>query len=652
MQPTSFHPLFADHAVLQRDRSAPVWGCAPPGVAVTVRLARREAVARAGGDGRWCARLPPLPAGGPFTLEAVASDGSSAVSSDVCVGDVFLCSGQSNMEWPLQSAAQADLAEDDVGLRILTVPRRPSIGERTDLGASWLRCTVASARVFSAVGYFGARMLRRAYPQVPIGMICAAWGGTRIEPWMGPTAVQAVPDLRQAWETATESDRLSQADPAAHERLLRSIREPFALTFERWHDTLCAADGGEAAGFLHPDLAIGGWGEYPMPSYWPNPLVGNHDGVVWFACDVDVPADWAGREAILRLGEVDNEDTTWWNGVEVGATGMLDGPEHWCMQRNYPLQSWLLRPGRNRLVVRVIDYGGRGGFGGGPAGLCLESGERRLPLPATWHFRKGSKLVQPRLAYPAGWVGPADQNTPGALYGGMIAPLVPAALAGIWWYQGESNEGDPLRYRELLPLLVRDWRGRFGPPNAPDSLPFYWVQLTAWRQPTNDPGVPSTWALMREAQTLALKTPNTAQAVILDCGDAEDIHPPNKRDPGERLAALVMCSRGRPVPVAGPRFRGSDVTDDRIRLHFACSGALRTKDGREPGHVAICGTDRTWRWARTRIEGATVLAWHPEVATPVAARYAWADNPAAANLTDCTGLPAWPFRTDDWPTMP
>jgi sialate O-acetylesterase len=646
------HPLFGDSAVLQRDQPLPIWGVARPGATVTVRFAGRTAVTTAGSDGHWLVQFEPLPAGGPHTIEAKAGRAAPAVSHDVLIGDVFLCSGQSNMEWPLRDSANGPAeaaAASDTGMRVLTVPRRVSVTPLRDLDSRWNRCEPGAVAMFSAVAFHGGRALRRAYPDIPVGMIAAAWGGTRIEPWISPLGLQAFPDLYQGYHTAASAAEAARRDPAAYERQVRAIRAPFTETFNRWHAELCRSDGGETAGLMAASHPIEPWPLHDVPGHWPDPQIGNHAGIVWFACNVDVPASWAGTDAVLHLGEVDNEDTTWWNGEPIGAISALDGPDHWCMQRNHPVPGRLLHAGRNRLVVRVIDYGGRGGFGGGPNGLCLRKPEgETIPLPTQWHFKVGSRLIEPCPVYPAGWTGGPNQSDPGALFNGMISPLVPLALAGIWWYQGESNTGNAMAYRDLKRALIQDWRRLFRPGPATNLLPFHWVQLAGFTQPVAEPG-PSSWALLREAQTLAMALPATGQAVILDCSDAMDVHPKNKRDPGERLAAWLRQARGEDIPVAGPRFVKMKVEGNSARLKFVCRGTLTTSDGHPPAHVAISGADRQWRWAESGLDGDSIVVSHPAISEPVAVRYAWADHPASANLTDTTGLPAWPFRTDDWP---
>ncbi len=650
--PLSFHPLFRDHAVVQREAPLPVWGEGEPGTTVRVELAGGEAVGSVEADGRWLVRLPALPAGGPYGLLAESSTGERALSRDILIGDVFLCSGQSNMEWPLadttEAAAAIASAADD-GLRLLTVPKRTALFPRRDLNAAWQVSTPGTAPAFSAVGWHAGRALRQRDPAIPVGLINASWGGTAIESWLSPEELQHFPESNQARQQIVDLDRLRQQDPAAHQAMASSIWADFERNFLAWHQAILAADGGETAGFHQPDQALGAWRDHPMPAFWPNAVMGSHEGVAWFACDLDIPAACAGRDAILRLGSVDNEDTTWWNGQFVGGIDLRDGPDHWNLQRNHVVPGAAIRAGRNRIAVRVIDYGGRGGFGGGPQGMCLDFGTVQVALPATWRCRIGASLISQRPALPLVLNGP-DALGPGcasSLFAGMIAPLIPASLAGILWYQGESNADRAEAYRALFAGLILDWRRWFRSESGAAPLPFVWAQLTAWRMPAERPGQRSTWAELREAQTRTLRLPATGQAVILDCGDAEDIHPRNKRVPGERLARhLSRLVHGDPHPANGPVVSGWEILGLQVCVRFAVTGGLVTRDGRPVAGFWITGSNRIWKIAQARIEGDTVIVSNPEIGTPAAVRYAWADNPVDANLTDGTGIPACPWRSD------
>ncbi len=650
--PLSLHPLFTDHAVLQRGTAVPIWGEGAPGATVRVTCGPGTAVGSVGADGRWLVRLPPLPPGGPLALCIEASDGTRLERSDILVGDVFLCSGQSNMEWPLCESSDAKetiAGSADAGLRLFTVPRRTGLEPCRDVAAQWQASAPWTTPAFSAVAWHAGRALRQRHPAIPVGLISASWGGTAIESWMSHEELQhfARPFASREQVVAQEALRLS--DPAAHAKALTEVRNRFAAVFQQWHAGIVAGDGGEAAGFARPDCDLGDWRDHPVPGFWPDPIIGNHEGVVWFACDVEVPAECAGRDAVLHLGSVDNEDMTWVNGHFVGGIDLRDGPDHWNLQRHHAVPGSAIRAGRNRIAVRVIDYGGRGGFGGGPDGICLDFGASRVLLPTTWRCRVGGPLVGQRPTYPPEMViaGGTSVTCPGTLFAGMIAPLVPTALAGVLWYQGESNAEAAAAYRDLFPGLIADWRRWFRPEPGAAPLPFVWAQLTAFKLPPLAPGQRSSWAELREAQTLALRLPATGQAVILDCGEAEDIHPRNKRVPGERLALhLRRLVHGENVPASGPVVVSVESRGRDLRLGYAATGALTTGDRQPVRGFWLAGGDHAWKSANARIDGATVVLSHPDIASPIAARYAWADNPADANLTDATGIPAGTWRSD------
>lgn len=498
-RPLSLATLFRDHMVLQRDREVPVWGWGAPGTRVEVRFAGTTATTTVAGDGTWRVEIGPFAAGGPNTLEV-----NDLAVRDVLVGDVWICSGQSNMEWPVAASANAEAEIAAAGrptMRLFTVPKSISATPRAQANGAWVACAPDTVRDFSAVGYFFGREMN----DVPIGLIDASWGGTLCEAWTSAIGLRAHPDFADAVE------RIKRAPPAP------------------------AADPGTA----DPDADVSAWKTLALPGHWERALP-DFDGAVWFRRDVDLSAEWAGG-AVLTLGPIDDMDVTWINGVRVG------GIEGWNVPRRYEIPGRVLREGRNAIVVRAVDTGGPGGFAGTAEQMALTRDGESFPLAGEWRYL-------PFRATPP--VAVANPHAPTALYNGMIAPLVPFGIRGVIWYQGESNASRAAQYRTLFPAMIRDWRARWGQ----GDFPFLFVQLANFMAAKPEPSE-SAWAELREAQAMALSLPNTGMAVTIDIGDANDIHPRNKQDVGRRLAA---AARGE----SGPIYKRMAIEGDAIRLWF------------------------------------------------------------------------------------
>ena len=634
------HGLFTDRMVLQRDRAAPVWGTARPGAEVTVRFAGRAACARAGRDGAWRAWLPPVPAGGPHELR-VESEGARLRLRDVLSGDVWICSGQSNMEWPLQQARDAEreiAAARHPAIRLFTVARRVSASPCTDVDGPWRACEPAAASGFSAVGYFFGRALREAL-DVPIGLINASWGGTPAEAWTDAETYAADPAIRALFE---RQRRLMSADPAAMKkynadlaRWKSSLRDP-----DRQTDHDDPGNRGYGKGWASPDFDDADWPARRVPGYWEQQGMAI-DGAVWFRREVEIPAAWAGRDLVLALGPIDDFDETYVNGARVGATG-LETPGFWAHPREYAVPGKLTKAGRAVIAVRVFDRGGNGGFGGRPECLALrraDGGGDAIPLAGDWKHRVELQLPQ----RPAAPFGPDNPHYPCGLYNGMIRPLVPFGVRGAIWYQGETNASRHAEYRALLSAMIGGWRRAWGQ----GEFPFLIVQLANYMAAAAEPGE-SDWAALREAQAqVAQRVPHGGLAVAIDVGAADDIHPRDKQSVGARLAlAAREVAYGEGPVGSGPVFRRAAREGDRLRLFFDHTGGGLVARGGPLKSFAIAGEDGAFVWAEARIEGDTVVVWSPRVPRPAAARYAWADNPAGANLCRAEDLPAVPFRTD------
>jgi len=624
------HPLFSDNVVLQRGEAVPVWGWAKPGEVVTVTLDSHVAKARAGADGKWVVRLPRLLHGGP--LEMAIQGERTVTLTNVLVGDVWLCSGQSNMEMGIgevNRASEEIKQADYERIRLFSVPKHIATEPQALLESRWKLCnpeTIVQGDYagFTAAGFFFGRDLHLELG-VPIGLIDSTWGGTVAEAWTSAEALAAMDDFRPAVE---QVQLLSEQ--------LNSGRYEIETARRKW---FAEADAGSVeAAWSRPHLNDADWASATLPGAWEAAGLGQFDGIVWYRKVIDLPAGWTGGDVTLHLGPIDDQDTTWVNGTMVGTTDV------WNRARDYRLPAGTLKEGRNVIAVRVLDTGGGGGFVGQAGQMGLESGaggaSKTFDLGGSWRYRRSAGLSE---------AGPMPQrldNNPNVvtvLYNGMIAPLLPYSIKGALWYQGESNAGRAAQYQELLPTLIRDWRERFGV----GEFPFLIVQLANFMAVDPEP-VESAWAELREAQWFTARTlPNTGLAVAIDIGEADDIHPRNKQEVGRRLAlAARSIAYGQELPFSGPSCRSSRREGNRIRLRFDhVDGGLVAKGGGELRGFAVAGADGKFVWAEAAIDGETVVVSSPRVAEPVTVRYAWANNPVC-NLHNGAGLPAVPFRTD------
>ena len=612
--------MFSDGAVLQRDRPLPVWGWATPGAKVEVSFGGHSASTTAAGDGTWRVELPAHPAGGPFPMRVREGKDPPVTVRDVLVGDVWLASGQSNMEWPVAQAKDAtrEIARaNDPGIRHFKVPK--SWSERPEVrltGGRWQSASPETVGQFSAVAYYFARDLR-ARTGVPIGIIDSTWGGSSIEAWM---------------------DAGSQGiDAAALAAKLRDVRvsEERALSQSRQRLARWPAFTSDAA-WKNEDLDDRDWDTLPVPGLWETAGYVGMDGTAWYRTSFELTAKEAADGITLGLGMIDDSDEAWVNGHRIGGT-----TNQWNAPRAYRLDPKVLHAGVNHLAIRVTDTGGGGGIHGDAALVYLQpEGAGRRELPAAWKFRPAMAKFS---------MDDTRNQVETLLYNQMIHPLQPYPLRGVIWYQGEANAGadaPAYRYREQFATMIRGWRDDWAQP----KLPFLWVQLANFRSGA-DTANGSPWAVLRESQSHTLALPATAQAVTIDIGDPDDIHPRNKQEVGRRLAlAARHVAYGESLVFSGPTYRKASFGNGRARIEFEPqTGALAVRGGgnRVRG-FEVAGDDHRFHPAIATIEdGNVVVVASDAVSQPRAVRYAWSDNPEQANLANSDGLPASPFRTDD-----
>ena len=620
------HAMFQDHAVLQRDKPIRIWGHAKPAEQVRVALAGKKARAHADAAGYWEVQLPAFKAGGPYTLTATAAGGSTQTVSDVLLGDVWLCSGQSNMElqvWrSLDARAEIEGAHAET-IRLFTVPQTGSVVplETFQTPTQWQKVGPDTLRDFSAACFYFARELQKNV-DVPMGLVDSAWGGSRIEAWISSAG------LRTSGEYNDDLDVLSKYSTDPGEATAR-----WGELWGRWWLNRAGTKPGDEpwSPAYSPD---NGWRSAPRDlgawERWGVPELADYNGMVWYRTKVGLTAAQAEQKAVLLLGSIDEIDMTWVNGRAVGsAYGPGSG-------REYPLPENLLQAGDNLIVVNALDTYRDGGMDG-PASayaLRLQDGTR-VPLQGGWKYRMAPGQDPPPSAP---WQTAGGLST---LYNGMIAPIGRYGLRGVLWYQGESNTTQAARYHARLRSFGNDWRKRFGA-----DLPLLIAQLAGYGMPNTQPAESGS-AELREAQRkAAAEDPHTGLAVTIDIGDRYDIHPPNKQELGRRLArAARHLVYGEKLPPSGPVPLSARHVEDSVVVAFGdVSGGLVAYGAYAPVGFELCGAEPgSCRYADAEIRGREVILRTPSARSATRVRYGWADSPVVT-LFDGAGLPAGPFE--------
>ena len=619
--------MIGDNMVLQRAQELRIWGWASPGESVRVRFAGSSVAAKSDATGRWAVMVKPQTAGGPY--EMVITGRNTIKLRNILIGDVWVASGQSNMEFSLKEAdtgAAAVAAAHDSQIRLFRLQHAASTKPQSDvLPAAWQVAAPDTVGDFSAVAYLFAAQLRERF-HVPIGLIESSWGGTYAESWMSAEALQHFPDY---------ADRLRQLrafTPKDEAEYARYLKEK--LDWNRGHRPEDRGTVGGRPVWADPNLDERDWVPVALPrpdSAWGTDY-DSFDGTVWYRHDISIPPEAAGKDLELHLGSAFQSVQIYYDGEPVMPLSASAG--------SYRVTGNRVHAGRSVITQRLTGSSGYIMISGKPEDLYAQAGHTRISLAGPWLNRTGPDLGafprSPALALYYGFPGIV------VLYNSMIEPLTPFHIKGVIWYQGESNVGAAVLYRQLFPALILDWRKHWGA-----ELPFLFVQLAGY---SSDPADPSDapWAELREAQQAAVALPRTGMATAVDIGNMEDVHPKNKQEVAQRLALVAAgVAYGEDVLASGPTFKSMQVEGERIRVHFDHTGTgLIAKDRYGyPRGFAVAPRGGPYRWARATIDGTDVVVYSDEVAAPIALRYSWANTPDG-NLYNREGLPAIPFRTD------
>jgi sialate O-acetylesterase len=619
-------PMFSDNLVLQRGKPDPIWGWAKPGDVIKVEIAGHTAKAVAGADGRWQAEIEPPAPGGPYTIKITRPD-QTVELHEVLVGDVWLCGGQSNMQLGINQVnndAEEIKNANHPEIRLFIVNQKVaySPAKLPDAAGGWKICspqTIGEGGLggFSAVAYFFGRRIQQDI-HVPVGLIEDCGGGSPVESWMSPAT------LRQVGGYDTQ---LAEMD-----RLHAKGGPEYGSFLMHWLDKYNVGLKGHWAS---PDLNDSDWQTVHIPGAFAEMGLADVPCVCWFRKEIVLPDPLPAGPAAIHLGWVEKMDTTYINGHWVGTSSWV---EH---NRDYDVPGNDLKPGTNLVSLTIFKLKSKDGFLSNPDLLRLTVGDTVISLAGEWKAKLSFNAKPPHPM-------PLDfenyPTMPAVLYLGMIDPVAPLAIKGVIWYQGEANFTQAYRYRTLLPAMIANWRDLFDQ----GDFPFYIVGLPVFMQHRSEPGTDG-WAELREAQALtAEKVPDCALATTVDTGDADNLHPKNKVPVGDRLAYCALArTYGEKIPYQGPTYTSMKPLPGALKLNFAHTDGGLVVKGDKLGEFSIAGKDHKRYWANAKIEGDAVVVSSPQVLDPVAARYAWQANPLAT-LYNKAGLPAVPFRTDDW----
>ncbi|MBN2012129.1 sialate O-acetylesterase [candidate division KSB1 bacterium] len=617
--------LISDGMVLQRSANVRIWGWAAPGEQITIHFVDAAYQTTATTNGKWELMLSDLKAGGPYDMQIDASN--SITIHDIVVGDVWVCSGQSNMGLPLgwlRHVYQGDIAHsENQFIRQFLVPIGFSFDGREDdyKTGAWQQANPENVGRFTAVGYFFARELYDTY-KVPIGLINASLGGSSTEAWISEESIKSFPQYYE--------DALRFKYPGLLDRIKNLDNERVSI----WNKQLKQKDAGyknHQKNWYDPFLDTSDWETMHVPGYWQEAKTGAINGVVWFRRNIDIPLHMAGKPAIIKLGRIVDIDSVFINGQFIGTTGSQYAP------RRYNIPENLLKVGENTIVVRIINTRRRGGFVPGKQ-YELSAGENTLNLESDWKYRIGATAEPFEEPLFTGKI-------PTGLFNSMLAPILNYNIKGVVWYQGESNTSRAFEHYDLFKLLINDWRTNW----HQGDFPFLFVQLPNFVE-VNTETTQYDWAIFRESQLKALAIPNTGMAVTIDVGEWNDIHPVNKKPVGERLAlaAQHVAYGEKNIVYSGPIYKSMKTDSNKIILSFTQVGSgLVAQNSSQLTWFEICGIDNNYVPANAKLEKDRIIVWSDNVSAPVAVRYAWANNPEGANLYNKEGLPASPFRTSE-----
>lgn len=623
---------FTDNMVLQQKTNITFHGKGKPGKKLKLitgwdNKAYSKQIEK---DGLWSLSVATPTAGGPYTL--TFSDGDKLQLQNVMIGEVWFCSGQSNMEMPIAGWGKIMNYEQEItdsnypSIRLFQIKKNTSLSPLNDVVSTmgeWKQCSPISVPDFSSVAYFYARSLWKEL-NVPIGVIDCTWGGTPAEAW---TSYETIKDVLGYQDKTAKMKELNFDSTR--------IQQAYKDDYREWQSLLYKKDKGmceEKPNWASYSLSEEGWKDMSLPGYWEGKGLKDFDGVVWFRKTLDIPAEWAGKSLKLALGMIDDEDITYFDGTEIARGSGFMTP------RVYTVPAVLVKEGKRVITVRVSDFGGEGGIHGEDKDFYIESEGKQMSLSGDWKYNVGLSLK----GFPTPPLAPTSAGYPTVLFNAMVNPMVGFPIKGIIWYQGEANVGRAAEYGDLFPSMIVDWRRKWN-----NDFPFYFVQLANFME-SKKVQSESAWAALREAQAKALRLNHTGMAVTIDIGLADNIHPKNKQEVGRRLALIALANTyGKNVSFSAPVFESFVIKREHVLLDFQNTGkGFLAKNSVLTGFT-IAGADHVFYPATAVIEGDKIEVYAPQVNAPLAARYGWADNPEC-NLYGENGLPVAPFRTDNW----
>jgi len=612
--------IFSDHMVLQRNIPLKVWGDADPGEKLYVSFNGQKVKTKANKFGKWSVVLDPMKSGGPFKM--IVHGKNEIIFEDILIGDVWVCSGQSNMQWPVSKSVNAEKEIENANypnIRLFDVPRTVSNTPLEKIpNTTWKICSPETIKNFSAVGYYFGRDLQKEI-DVPVGLIHSSWGGTCVETWTSKASITKVPKYENMGPRidAYDAEKIIDQKRNELEKALGGFPEKENGMEEKW---------------MLPVTSKSNWESMKLPTLWENAGYRLLNGIVWFSKDFNLDAGQLNKNATLHLGKIDDSDITWINGVKAGE--MKWGAD---VERVYKIPEKTLKPGKNNITVRIEDTYYKGGFSSKPDKLFLELGQKKISLSGEWKFKIDTVYANFRVS---------PNDAPSLLYNSMINPLIPYGIKGVIWYQGESNTPRSKEYEITFSNMINNWRADW----QQDDFPFLFVQLANYKKAKSTPQ-DDNWAELRETQTKTLSLKNTGMAVAIDIGEASDIHPINKQDVGNRLmTSALKVAYGKDIVHSGPIYKSMQIEGNKAVISFDhIESGLLVKD--KHGYInefEMAGADKKFYWAKAKIDGDKIIVWSDKVQKPVAVRFGWSSNPADFNLYNKEGLPASPFRTDDW----